>query len=334
MIIYAGIDDGHRELKARFSNGLSLTIPSRAASGAVNKISINGAKTSLYAYDTDEGPFTMGDVAHAEDTAYDQYPMSAQNRVIVAHALRMAGMTSENEILAVSGLPLKRYYLKGKPNSAVISAKKANLLKTDVRATDGYAAPRIVSHDVLSEGIAAWIGYVLQRGDDGKISIDRERLIERTAIVDIGGRTLDIAVVKNWELDGDRSGTEEIGMLSILNGVRERLSDDFDGLDLSDEQIEDALTHRSVKVYGQRHDVTDLVNASIMSTVNSLRSTIKRRLKEAGDIDNVFFVGGTTKFLEPHIDNWFKNQRIMDDPVFANADGMLKYAEMVMGKKG
>lgn len=333
-IIFAGIDDGHRELKAKFSTGLQLTIASRAASGIVNKISINGSKNSVYSYNTAEGPFSLGDIDNADDTAYDGYPVSAQNRVIVAHALRMAGLDDRNMINVVTGLPLKRYYLKGKPNAQIISAKKENLLKRDVQGLDGYKPAKIMKHDVLSEGIAAWISYILQRNEEGKVFVERERLMERTAIVDIGGRTLDIAVVKNWELDGDRSGTEEIGMISIINGARERLSDEFDGLDLSDEQVEQAIMTRRMKVYGQTHDVAGLVEASILSTVNGLRSNIKRRLKEAGDIDNVFFVGGTTKFLASHIQDWFKNQKIMDDPVYANADGMLKYAELVMGKKG
>lgn len=333
MIIYAGIDDGHRELKAKFSNGMSVVLPSRAVSGLVNKIAINGTKSSIYPYETGEGIFTMGDVENAEETAYDGYPFSAQNRVIVAHGLRMAGMNNECTLHAVTGLPLKRYYLRGSRNLQVINAKKENLLKNDVVGMDGYAPPTIAKHDVLSEGIAAWIGYVLQRNSDNVVTVDRERLTERTAIVDIGGRTLDIAVIKNWDLDGDRSGSEEIGMITILNGLSERLFNQFDGLQLTDEQIEGALKTSQVKVYGQVHDVTDIVTASIMTAVNSLRSSIKRRLGEAGDIDNVFFVGGTTQFLGHRLDGWFRNQRIMDDPTFANADGMLKYAEMTMGGK-
>jgi plasmid segregation protein ParM len=333
-IIYAGIDDGHRDLKMKLSNGLRIAIQSRAASGLTNKISINGTKNGVCNYNTDNGPFSMGDIDHADETAYDDYPLSAQNRVIVAHGLRTAGLTENDHVYAITGLPLKRYYLKGKPNSQLILAKKENLLRRDVVGIDGYRGADIVKHDVVSEGIAAWISYILQRDETGKVRIDRERLMERTAIVDIGGRTLDIAVVRNWDLDGDRSGTEEIGMISIINGAKERLSDEFDGLDLTDEQVEQAVLTKRIKVYGKYHDVPEIIEASIMSTVNSLRSSIKRRLKQAGDIDNVFFVGGTTKFLEPHLQGWFNNQSTMEDPVFANADGMLKFSEFVMGKKG
>lgn len=332
-IIFAGIDDGHRDIKAIFSNGQRICIPSRAASGVINKISINGSQNGVFVYNTENGPYSMGEIEHADDTAYDDYPVSAQNRVMVAHALRVAGFGETYQVNAVTGLPLKRYYLKGKPNVTLIGAKKENLLRRDVVGIDGYRAAPIIKHDVVSEGIAAWISYILQRNEEGKVFVDRDRLMERTAIVDIGGHTLDIAVVRNWDLDGDRSGTEEIGMISIFEGVRERLSDEFDGLELSDEQVEQAVATKRIKVYGQYHDASAIVEASLLSTVNSLHSSIKRRLKQAGDIDNVFFVGGTSKFLEAHLQGWFKNQSLMVDPAFANADGMLKFAEFVMGKK-
>lgn len=331
--IFAGIDDGHRDLKAKFSNGVRLSVQSRAASGLINKISINDSKNNVFNYTTDDGIFSVGDIEHADETAYDDYPVSAQNRVIVAHALRMAGFDENDQIIAVTGLPLKRFYLKGKMNEPLILAKKKNLLKRDVVDMEGFRPAPIVRHEVLSEGIASWLSYVLDRGEDGKIAISQEKLMERTAIVDIGGRTLDIAVVRNWALDGDRSATEEIGMLSIINGAKNRISDEFGGIELTDEQVEQAVMTQRIKIYGQMRDVSPIVNASILSTVNNLRSSIKRCLKQVGDIDNVFFVGGTTKFLEQHIQDWFPNQRIMNDPVFANADGMLKYAEFVMGIK-
>ncbi|MBD8089337.1 ParM/StbA family protein [Pseudomonas fluorescens] len=331
--LFAGIDDGHRETKIRLSNGVRLAISSRAMSGLSNQISLNGSKSGVYTYQTGEGPFSLGDVESAEDTAYDDYPVSAQNRVIVAHALRQAGLGHHNTLDVVTGLPLKRFYLKGQPNKDLIDSKKANLLNLDVKGLDGYQPAIIKRHDVLSEAIAAWVNYVLTRKDGGKIVIDRERVLERTALVDIGGRTLDIAVVRNWVLDGDRSTTDEIGMIKIISGVKERLYDFFKGVELSDEQVEFALNNRTVKVRGRMYDVGDVVDDATLSVVNSIKATVKRHLRTAQDIDNVFFLGGTTEYLKNHLNGWFEQQRVMEDPAFANAEGMLKYAEFVMGRK-
>lgn len=331
--LFAGIDDGHRETKIKLSNGVKVAISSRAMSGISNQISLNGSKSGVFSYQTDEGPFSLGSVESAEDTAYDEYPVSAQNRVIVAHALRQAGLGHTHTLDVITGLPLKRYYLKGQPNQALLDQKRANLLKTDVAGLDGYQPAVIKRHDVLSEAIAAWVSHVLVRKEDGKIVVDRDIVAERTALVDIGGRTLDIAVVKDWRLDGDRSTTDEIGMLKIISGLKERLYDFFQGLELSDEQVEFALTNRSVKVRGRLYDVGELVDDSTLSVVNSIKATVKRHLGTARDIDNVLFLGGTTEYIQPYLVGWFEQQRVMQDPAFANADGMLKYAELFMGRK-
>jgi plasmid segregation protein ParM len=332
-IIFCGCDDGHRELKKSFSNGVKIMLQSRAMSGLSSRIAINGSQNSVISYTTSEGPFSMGDVEYAEDTAYDEYPFSAQNRVIVAHGMRLAGLDASTSLGMVSGLPLKRFYLKGHPNKEVIGKKKENLLKYDVVGLDGYQPPKIIKHDVMAEAIAAWVNYIMQRRDTGKLYIDKTRVSQRTAIIDVGGRTLDIAVVKDWELDGSRSTSDEIGMITIVEAMRERLYDLLNGVEPTDEMVEQAVSTGSVKAWGKMIDVKAIREEVILGVVNSLRATIKRRLRSAQDIDTVFFIGGTAKYLESHLVDWFANQVKVEDPVFANADGMLKYAEYVMGKR-
>lgn len=332
-IIFGGFDDGHRETKVALSNGTRLIIPSRAMSGLSTRIAINGSQNSVISYNTSEGQFSMGDVEDAEDTAYDEYPFSAQNRVIVTHALRLAKLSSASQLGIVSGLPLKRFYLRGSPNKDVIGKKKENLLRSDVVGLDGYIPPKIIKHDVMAEAIAAWVNYIMQRRDGGKLYIDKQRVSKRTAIIDVGGRTLDIAVVKDWELDGSRSTSDEIGMITIIEAMRERLYDIFGGVEPTDEMVEQAVLTGEVRAWGKVIPVKEAREDVIMGVLNSLKATIKRRLKSAQDIDTVFFIGGTAKFLEQYLKGWFVNQVEMEDPVFANAEGMLKYAEYVMGKR-
>jgi plasmid segregation protein ParM len=332
-LLFAGVDDGHRETKVVLSDGRKCIIPSRAMSGLSNRIAINGARNRVMSYQTDEGPFSAGAVEMAEDTGYDDYPTSAQNRVIVAHALRECGLDEHQSLSIVTGLPLKRFYLNGKPNAKLIAAKIENLMHNDVAGLDGYRPPAITKHQVVSEAIAAWVNYVLVRNAKGKLDIDHKRAARRTAIIDLGGRTLDIAVVNDWELDRDRSTTDEIGMITIIEGMRERLFDHFNGTELSDAQVEQSVRDRTVRVWGQDHDVGHILDQVIQGVVNSLKATIKRRLRNAQDIDSVFFLGGTSAFLQQHLQGWFPNQEMVEDPVFANAMGMLKYAEFVMGRK-
>lgn len=328
-IVFAGVDDGHRETKIVLSTDFRIKTPSRAMSGLSHRISISGNKNSVFSYNTSEGQFSMGDIEDGEDTAYDDYPFSAQNRVIVSHAFRLANLNKDTQVHLVSGLPLKRFYLKNKPNKDVIEKKKQNLLKYDVVGLDGFQPPKIISHSVMAEAIAAWVNYVIVR-KAGKLTIDKERVSKRTAIIDVGGRTLDIAVVKDWELDADRSTSDEIGMITIIEAMRERLYDLFGGVEPTDEMVEQAVETGFVSAWGKLNNVKELREDVIMGVVNSLRATIKRRLKSAQDIDSVFFIGGTAKFLEQYLSGWFVNQVAVENPEYANAEGMLKYAEFVM----
>lgn len=332
-VIYLGMDDGHRDAKGTLSTGHRITIPSSAMSGLSKRISINGTKSRVFSYETADGQFSLGDIENAEDNAFDEYPYSAQNRAIVAHAMRVAGLDHTHQVVLVSGLPLKRFYLKGEPNKALIKLKKANLLRNDVVGLDGYKPPKIIRHDVLSEAIAGWVDYVIYRDESGRLVMDNDRVAQRTAIIDIGGRTTDIAVVKGWDLDFARSTTEDVGMITIVNAVKDSLYDVFDGNEPTDEQVKMAIDTGSVMFYGQPIDVQSLVNSAVVTTVNSLKSTIKAKLKNPHDIQSVRFIGGTSKFIESHIQDWFKNQIMAENAVHANADGMAKYAEFVMGTR-
>ena len=332
-IIYAGIDDGNRETKVALSDGTEISIHSRAMSGSSGKISINGSSAKSYSYKTNAGVFTVGEIDFSEDTAYDEYPYSAQNRAIITHALRVAGLDDSHQVHAVSGLPLKRFYVNGKPNVDLIKKKKANLLLRDAFCSSGYLPPFVVSHDVMAEAIAAWVNFILIRDSNGDLVIDRDRVAQRSAIVDIGGRTLDIAVVKSWDLDISRSTTDEIGMINVVEGIKDRLFDLFDGTEPTDEQLDHAVTLKKVKMWGDWKDISGIVREAQLEVVNSIRATVMRRLRKTHDIDQVFFVGGTSKYLEAHLVDWFPNQQLVDNPGFANANGMAKYAEFVQSVK-
>ena len=332
-VIYAGLDGGHREVKLTLSTGLRIMSSSSAMSGLSQRVSLNGGQNRVFSYTTDEGPFSLGDIENAEDTAYDEYPYSAQNRAIVTHALRVAGLDSSHQLITASGLPLKRFYVGSKPNGPLIKQKKANLLRNDVRGLDGYVPPTIIKHDVMAEAVAGWVNYILQRDAANKLYIDSERVKQRTAIVDIGGRTLDIAVVKDWDIDFSRSTTDNMGMITIINGIKDRLFDHFGGIEPTDEQVDQALNKGLVVHFGKTLDVSELVESAVQSVVNSLKSTIKSKLKNAHDIQTIRFIGGTSKFLEKHLTGWFVNQQMSDNPAFENADGMCKHAEFMASLK-
>lgn len=329
--LFAGVDDGFAETKIVLSNGKVIRIPSQVKAGEMNQISISGSATTVFSYGTDEGRYVIGDIREADSTAFDDYPISAMNRVVVAHALRKAGVPANAELYICSGLPINKFYLSGKINQKTVKAKRQNLMKNDVVAMDGALFGKVVKHDVVSEGISAWMDIVLERNEHGKLGFNAELVSERIAIIDIGGRTTDIAVIHGGSLDTGRSSTKDIGMLAVRDTVYEAIYNKFE-IQPSVEQMNDVMENKRIKLYGEYHAVENIVESAKRTTVARIESEVKKCLGNASDLDRIVFVGGTVVEIENYLDGWFRQQTIGHDPSFANARGMQKYAEMMMSK--
>jgi len=325
-----GLDDGFDETKVALPNGECIRIPSLAKSGISETISIDDSAANVFVYETSDGAFTTGQVLESDSTSFDEYPTSAMNRAIVAHALRVSGMNASHKLSICTGLPLKRIYRSSTLNKTLIAAKQANLMTNDVKAKDGYKLPVIAKHRVLAEGLAAWFDYVIDRDEKGTLARNQDKYEKRTAIIDIGGRTTDIAVVKAGGLDYSRSSTIEAGMLSVKETIREVIFDEFDGIGLTNEQMFTALHENRIKLWGQWENISEIVNNAQREVSKQIYAESMRRLKKAADIDDVIFVGGTVNKFESLLDGWFRNQSIANDPAFANARGMQKFTELML----
>jgi StbA protein. len=330
--VYVGIDDGFAETKIVLSDGTFFRIPSQAKAGEMNQISINGSETTIFPYKTNEGNYIIGDIREADSTAFDDYPMSALNRVIVAHALHISNLDPSSQLYICTGLPIKRFYLSGTVNKTLIKNKINNLTKNDVVSLNGYQLPKIFKHEVVSEGIAAWMDLVLQRNKDGKLEINKELASQRIAIIDIGGRTTDIAVVQNGNLDISRSSTINVGMLAVQETVKDAINGKYDIIP-SVEQMNCAMNEKRIKLWGKWESVADLVESAQRSNLSRIETECKRCLGNAADLDKVVFVGGTVVEVEALLSNWFRNQTIGINPGYANARGMQKYAELIMSQE-
>lgn len=326
--LFVGVDDGFSETKI-VAGGQCVRIPSQAKAGEVKEVSLEGGKSSVYAYQTEEGIYSVGALREFDSTQNDDYPTSAMNRVLVAHALRTAGIPGDSKLVIASGLPLKRYYKGDKPNVAYIKEKTANLMKNDVVAVDGSPLPEVVEHQVISEGVAAWMDIVLQRNSDDVLVKNEDLFHKRMAIIDIGGRTTDIAVIKASKLEVERCSTIQVGMLAIREIVAEAIAERFD-TEPTDEMLNKAMETKTIRLWGEDQPIADLFANAKKTVATRIQSECKRRLSSAADIDEVVFVGGTVEELGTLINGWFRNQRVGDNPGFANASGMQKFAEYMM----
>jgi len=337
-----GCDDGHYGIKVCAGPHVFYTMPSRSSPGRLRASSFAGGANDDLVYETAPGEFvtvTAYDMlSPAVDTRTDAYPTGAPNRALVAHALRMAHLSGE--ISLVTGLPVNRFYLDGDRNTALIEAKRESLLRP-VTAVSGAVLPEVKRHRVISEAVAAYYDALLDF--DGNIRQDFKDISDEApvAVVDAGGKTLDIATIKEGGagLYQDLSGTAEVGALFLYDAIDAALRARFGVTDkIPFASLQRAIDTGAYRVFGERHDVSGLVAEQLDAFADRVGFEVKKLLGDASRFGLVLFVGGGANLLRERLARVFPGmpERAItlapdtDDPAqnaaFANCRGMYKAA--------
>ncbi|ABO11091.2 MULTISPECIES: ParM/StbA family protein [Acinetobacter] len=340
-----GVDDGHDGIKIYCGEvGKSFRLPSRVANGRtiigdtdeVNKqiIHVNGKYFTV-----DE--FTKEHI----DTRTEDYPLSDANVALVHHALHQAFDGQYRKFKIATGLPLNRYY-GGKDkakNEKLIADKTQNLLINkdfnnptvyNLYEHDKKNDPlQILNHIVLSEGQCAYFDALMD--DNGKRSSMYEDLWEGgCAIIDIGGRTTDIAMInpRGGTMQASRCDTLDVGIITLKNKVSQNLKEFF-GLssNITDWRLSKALKTGIYNHGGKDHDISKILNAAKVEITDQIENSIKVNVQDGQDLGAVLLVGGGSITLGDELlkrfnyDNW----HLVKQPEFANARGMYKCAKYI-----
>ena len=293
---------------------------SAARPGRFGLVSLNG-EGDIGTYNTIEEEWTVSEQIESESTQYDGFHTSSMNRVLVNHALVSAGYGGK-KIKLITGLPVEDFFFNGKKNLEKIEAKKKNLLKSVSTNMNGIIMPEICEVEIGCQALSAFVDYYLD--DNLK---EKDVPIEKVAIVDIGGRTTDIAlIIDGQKFDPSRSGTSNVGVLDVYNTLSDLIKTEFkirDKYPLS--FLNEALRNKKIKIWGKQEDISKLVDEAINEQKNKIAREIERKLGGASDLDKVIFVGGGSVLFG--LDTMFPNGYQPEDSEFSNARGLYKYSK-------
>ena len=318
-MIHVGVDDGYRETKiAWMENGTlrTLKIPSQVQVGAFGVSDLDG---TLSGYETEEETYSVGDFREGEETRFSGYPTSPLVRVLVHHALVLAGFSGKDVTIA-TGLPPRDAFLPDGRKNADLIARKIERFAAPVSLRSGGEPARVAEHRVCTQGIGALIDFLF----DGR---ELRTLSGPVGVVDIGGRTTDVAVVMNGEnglmIDHRRSGSENAGVLDILDDLSRliRTKERIDKISLS--ALERALATGTIRLSGVDREVSDLVIAARKRTSERVSRFAEVLLGDAVDLETILFAGGGALAL-PDLLEGYPQAATVPDPQYANARGFLK----------
>ncbi len=313
--ILVGADIGFKDTKLVWLDGTTLqkiVFPSMAAADAT---CIDTDGTQQGAYRIGNTVWTVG--AEGQSTQFEGFPFSPQTRALFHHALRCAGF-QDCHIKVASCIPMSlEYKLDGTLNKANIAEKRNNLTGACEWLPSGSV--KVDAAGVLAEGLAAWNDYLYDiNGNMIKGNI-------HGVVIDIGGNTLDMSSCRGKIMDITRSGSENnCGIYRAIDDLKKHLDVKFNGLNFSRGVLSQALSDKTITIFGEKHDIQREVDSALERTASFIKAQIDIRVGSLHEFSTILCVGGGANLFYEHLKTHFPNIEKPEDPSFSNAIGCLK----------
>lgn len=328
--LFVATDDGYAETKVISSEGHKIRLPSMVRAGIV----LGSVSDEVHTYitnnkDGQEEKYTasMDNDNQASSTRFDSYPLSPENRVMIHHALRRAGLGGR-EIIIGTSLPLMDFFDGDGANNGLIESKSLNVIQP-VRSSSDASLATISGSKVYPESVVAWIDFILNDSGDYRFSPSKP-----SVVVDIGGRTTDTSkILGGMSVQKGSSGTINVGVLNIFDELSQLMAKnpvlrrEFPTLKASEiprSMMQEVL---ALTYYDNRGDHIDLkleVQTAKKNVASKILREVEGRISSGIDLQYLVFVGGGSALLKDEIASHYKMAEFVNEPEFANARGILK----------
>lgn len=211
--------------------------------------------------------------------------------------------STKNDVFqsVVVGLPINQYKNNKQSLENLVLTNKVKEIKFN-----GESRKIIISDfKVYPEAIGAYYSFNTQ---------------EDVIIVDLGGRTSDIAYIVNKKVV--TSSTVAVGTLSIYKDIADKLNSTY-GLDLGLQEAERIIEKGYLELDGLKVDlsfITDILKRNFMKINDDL--TMKYPIRT----EKIILVGGGHTLFSKAFKNRYENSSVAENPIYANSQGFLKVA--------
>lgn len=278
-----GIDVGNYSLKT--SEGINIkALVSKEAN-------ILGNSTIL---EIDDEKFVIG-----EGRFETELNKSSKKNFLPLLYAGIALSTKDNFNSVVCGLPINQYKKNKDHIEKLIENNKVKKIKIN-----GKERTMIIENfRVYPEGLGAY--YNLPVNED-------------VIIVDIGGRTTDIAYISNNK--PLKTGTVAVGTLNILADIQDTINSEY-SLDLNLTDIDKMLLRNHFIIDGETIN-TDFIKTTLRE--NFIKIKEKLDLDFPARTEKIILVGGGSQLFFKAFKNRYTNCEMIEENILANAKGFEK----------
>ncbi|MFZ5818149.1 MAG: hypothetical protein ACOY93_23095 [Bacillota bacterium] len=288
----------------------------------------NGARTRTMSITVDGQTYHVGELAMRQSAF--AFRSLSQSRL----------EANEFKILFLTGLGLvtdrpavSMHVVTGLPPGLLYQEKAvAQLLKGDHRVVLRLGKEivertlTVESLRILPQPMGTYLGEAL----DARGQVKDEGLVySRTALVDIGHGTTDLAIAEGGEYVPHLSRTLPVGLATAQAEVSDRLRREL-GIVREAYQLDDAMVTGKLKVAGQVRDISAIRDQTYKSLATKILTEVHSSW-DVGAVDTILFTGGGSKALERFLLSQFPNARLVEPAQTANVRGYFTWAARATG---
>jgi plasmid segregation protein ParM len=279
-----------------------------------------GGDVAIYQTDNDE--YTVSNnLGDPEDTRSADYSKTPLNRFLVHASMNELGLKDGIEVGLITGLPIGQYQRKIEGvNKKLIQAKTKNMMVPVTFGTKRNQSAKVVYHTVLPEAICGLVDWMI--GIDGKPLQDPN--VTRM-VIDIGGKTTDMAVVMPGNEVAEVS-TVDFGTTHIKDRLKILLEDKLECA-VDSIILDEALANKEVNLFGEGMiDVSGEWDIAVDHVLTEIFHAADNFRKKHPSLKEVIGLGGGMALCEKNVQEKYKTIKVVPNPDGANARGALKFA--------
>lgn len=169
--------------------------------------------------------------------------------------------------------------------------------------------------------------FNLMLNENGKPAAQRF-ITEKVGIIDVGFRTTDYTISERTRYSERGSQSTDAGISSAYAAIASLLHEKS-GVNIELYRLYEAVTRGSIKIRGQRYDLTGLVKQAFSQLASRIATEANRLWADDWDIDAIVLSGGGSSVLAPYLAPLVQGEVLPvpadQDSRFNNVTGYWKY---------